>query len=68
MPAECLMKQAYAIRNTDCSYFLTIRFFKRQMLFEAICDGITRKNADKGKQMIKWIKEKADELASAFFL
>ena len=53
MPAECLIKQAYAIHNTDYSYFLTICFFKRRMPFEAICDGITRKNAGKGKQIIK---------------
>ena len=39
MPANCLTKQAVAIRDTDCNYFLTICFFKRQMPFEPIFDG-----------------------------
>ena len=31
LPAICLTNQAYAIRDTDCNYYLTIWFFKRRM-------------------------------------
>ncbi len=49
MPAACLMKQAYAIRNSDCNYFLTIYFYKRREPFETIFDGFYRIKCGKKK-------------------
>ena len=36
MAAICLIKQASAIRNSDCNYFLTIYFIKRREPFDKV--------------------------------